>query len=82
MVVLNRGKTSELTLRVALESEVHGREYFDSYDNMKEVMQAVELLVKSAIDETAHDRIERAVSIAIVPKANYGDDEGYGFGLQ
>ncbi len=81
MVVLNEGKSTELTLRVVLESDVHGREYFDGYDKTREIIETVERLVKSACDEAANDGIERTVSIAIVPKANYGDESGYGFGL-
>jgi hypothetical protein len=81
MVILNQAKTSELTLRLVLESEIYGREYFDNYDNMTEVIEAVSALVKSASDEAALDGIERAVTVAIVPKVNYGDDNGHGFGL-
>jgi hypothetical protein len=81
MVVLNQGKTTEVTLRVVLESSFHGREYFDDYDNTREIIEAVKRLVKSACDETANDGIERTVSVAIVPKANYGDESGYGFGI-
>jgi hypothetical protein len=81
MVVLNQGKRTEVTLRVVLESDLHGREYFDDYDNNREIIEAVERLVKSACDETANDGIERSVSVAIVPKANYGDESGYGFGI-
>jgi hypothetical protein len=82
MVILNQAKNNELTLRVVLESEIHGREYFDHYDNMTEVIEAVRVLVKSASDEAANDGIERAVTVAIVPKDNYGDENGYGFGLE
>lgn len=82
MVILNQAKTSEVTLRVVLESEIHGREYFDHYDDMTEIIEAVRALVKSASDEAAHDGIERAVAVAIIPKVNYGDHDGYGFGLE
>jgi hypothetical protein len=82
MVVLNKGKTTEVTLRVVLESDVHGREYSDDYDSTREIIKAVERLVKSACDKAAHDAIERTVSIAIVPKGNYGDESGYGCGLR
>ncbi len=82
MIMLNQAKSSEVTLRVVLESEIHGREYFDNYDNMTEVVEAVSALVKSASDEAGLDGIERAVTVAIVPKINYGDENGYGFGLE
>jgi len=81
MVVLNQGKASELTLRMVLESELHGREYFDNHDSLSEMVEALGRLVENASDEAARDGIERAVSIAVVPKTNYGDDSGYGFGL-
>jgi hypothetical protein len=82
MVVLNEGKSTELSLRVVLESEAYGREFFDNFDDMGELLQAVKRLVKNAVDESAQDGFERVVSIAIVPKAQYGDGNGYGFGLE
>lgn len=82
VVILNEGKITEVRLRVVLESDAYGREYFDDYDNIGEIMDAVERLVKSAGDEAANDRIERTVSIAIIPKARYGDQTGHGFGLE
>jgi hypothetical protein len=81
MVVVNQGKNTEVTLRVVLESDLHGREYFDDYENSREIIEAVERLMKSACEEAVNDGIERTVSVAIVPKANYGDESGYGFGI-
>lgn len=81
MVILNEGRANEVALRVVLESDASGREYFDDYDTTKEIVKALGRLVNSASKEAAHDGIERIVALAIVPKANYGDPVGYGFGL-
>lgn len=81
MVVLNEGKPTEVRLRVVLESEEYGREYFDKFDDIGELLQAVEGLVTGAANESAEDGIERVVSIAVVPKGLYGEASGYGFGL-
>ena len=81
MVVLNEGRDNEVALRVVLESDPHGREYFDNYDNPDEILQAVARLVKSSASEASQDGIERVVSVAIVPKTQFNDESGYGFGL-
>jgi hypothetical protein len=81
MVILNEGQTSEFSLRLVLESEVHGREYFDSCADTAEILEAVNRLVRSASEETTRDGVERVVSVAIVPKSNYGDECSYGAGI-
>ena len=81
MVFVNQGKPTEFALRVVVESEIYGREYFDHCADTPEILETVSRLVKHAADETAQDGIERLVSIAIVPKASYGDECGYGFGI-
>lgn len=82
MLTLNRGTKNEVTLRVVLESDECGREYFDSYDSLDEMVEAVKRLVQSTADHAADDGIERLVGIAVVPKSEYGSEEGYGFGLE
>lgn len=81
MLTLDRGTKNEVTLRVVLESEECGREYFDHYDRIDEMVDAVRRLVESSANCTADDGIERLVGIAVVPKSEYVDDAGYGFGL-
>jgi hypothetical protein len=84
MVVLKQGTSEEVTLRLVLESEIHGREYFDHYDTMAELLGAHRRLLKQAAKGAAKDGIERIVAIAIVPADHYGgddDESGYGFGL-
>jgi hypothetical protein len=81
IVLLNEGTANEVALRVVLDSEPTGREYFDEYDSVEELIQAAERLVKNACKLAVHDGIERIISVALVPKANYGDMSGYGFGL-
>jgi hypothetical protein len=84
MVNLNKGTPNEITLRVVLESGLHGREYFDHYDTIAELLAGHRRLVKAAVKEAAKDNIERIVAVAIVPADFYGGDDaetGYGFGL-
>ena len=84
MVILNKGTLDEVTLRVVLESELHGREYFDHYDTLAELLAGHRRRVKRAAKESAKDNIERIVAVAIVPADYYGEDDdesGYGFGL-
>ena len=71
----------EVTIRVALESEAFGREYFE-YDNWEETAEAVVRLGKRAAEESAKDGIERQVTVAVVPETCYGYDDGYGYGLE
>lgn len=84
MVILNKGTPDEVTLRVVLESELHGREYFDHYESLAELLAGHRRLVKRAAKEASKDSIERIVAIAIVPADFYGgddDESGYGYGL-
>lgn len=82
MLKLNAGTTNEVTLRVVLESDECGREYFDNYDSIDEMVDAVRRLAESSADCAADDGIERLVGIAVVPKSEYDTDAGYGFGLE
>ena len=72
MLVLNEGTPNEVALRVVLESDEYGREYFDHYENMEEIIKAVGRLVETCADEFTHDGVERVVGVAIVPKTNFG----------
>lgn len=82
MVILNTGTDREVAVRVALQSEALGREFFDSYESLDEIVAAVRRLVESSAEQTSEDGMERIVAVAIVPKASYGDESGYGFGLE
>ena len=84
MVILKQGTPDEVTLRLVLESELHGREYFDHYGTLAELLAGHRRLVKRVAKEAAEDNIERIVAVAIVPADYYGgddDESGYGFGL-
>ena len=81
MLTINAGTKNEVTLRVVLESEDCGREYFDSYGSIGEMLDAVKRLIESSSASAADDGIERLVGIAVVPKSEYGNESGYGFNL-
>lgn len=81
-IVLHEDQATERTLRVFLESEPHGREFFDGYDTIEELVGAVKRLTLRADAETEKDGVERIVGIAIVPKCEYGSEDGYGHGLE
>jgi len=55
------------TLRVFMESEPYGREYFDGYDSLTEQLQAVERLTNKATELAVQDGIERIVGVAVLP---------------
>jgi hypothetical protein len=76
----HEGTENEVTLRVVLASEAHGNEYFDHHDTIDEALAAIREIVESAVKES--DGVERIVGIAIVPKDQYGDESGYGYGLE
>ena len=77
-VTLNQGKWNEITLRVVLQSDAYGREYFDHHDTIDEMLTSI----RNVIDLAAQDGSERMVGIAVVPVCDYGSEEGYGFGLK
>lgn len=81
MLTFKTAKQNEIAVRVYLESDLHGREYFDGYDDIKECAAAVARLTASAIEETLKDRQGRQIGIAVVPKAEYGLPDGYGDGI-
>ncbi len=81
MVTINKGSANELSLRLVLASDLYGRDYFDCSDDLRELLEDFRRLLASTCESTASDGIERAVTIAVVPKGCYGDDSTYGVGL-
>lgn len=82
MFTIKKGKTkNEVTVRVYLESDLHGREFFDGYDSVDECAAAVARLTASALKETQADGVARQVGIAVVPKCEYGQEDGYRAGI-
>ena len=79
-MIHNPGTENEVTLRVVLSSEAAGNEYFDSNETLDEALESVKRMVLASV---AHgdDFIDRLIGIAVVPKAEYGGDTGYGYGL-
>jgi hypothetical protein len=53
-------------LCVVLESEPHGRESFDHYNDLDDMLAGVKRLVERSIECYAVDGIERTVGIAII----------------
>src|SRR4051812_47557002 len=80
-MIVNKSKSNEVSLRLVLESEPAGREYFDQHKTLDELFQAHRELTKEALKATKKDCRQRLVLIAIVPKADYGEDADYGYGL-
>lgn len=81
MVVINQGEENEVSMRLVLESEPHGREYFDHHDTLAELFESLKRLVTDSASAAADDGIERLVGVAVVPKSAYGSESGYGYGL-
>lgn len=82
MLTFKKGrKQSEIAVRVYLESDAFGREFFDDYDNLDDCATAVARLTASALKETQADGVARRVGIAVVPEAEYGEPGGYGDGI-
>ena len=75
-MIVNEGKRNEVAVRVVLESEVFGREYFD-YGSLERCMGGLIRIVQDAIECAAEDGVERVVGIAIIPRSEYGDESGY-----
>jgi hypothetical protein len=78
-MIVHAGKKNAVTIRVVLESDEHGREYFDSSETLDDVMASVRNIVEQALKDKRP--IERLVAVAIVPVACYGSDSSYGYGL-
>jgi len=76
-MILNQGTINEATLRVVLESETHGREYFDHHHSLDEMLESI----RSMVDASSSDEVERLIGIAVVPKRHYGENSDYGDGL-
>ena len=57
MLKIKNDELSEVTIRVFLESETYGREFFDNYDSLDECVQAVARLVESAVKRTQQDDV-------------------------
>jgi hypothetical protein len=81
MLTVKTGKKNEVDVRVFLESDLYGREFFDGYESLGECAEAVARLVGSSLKQTQQDGIARQVGIAIVPRAEYGSTDGYGDGI-
>ena len=77
-VTLNKGKSNEITLRLVIQSDEYGREFFDHHDTIDEMLTSI----RNVINLAAEDGGERLVGIAVVPVSDYGSEEGYGFGLK
>ena len=75
-MIVNKGKENEVAVRVVLESELYGREYFD-YGSLERCMGGVIRLLNDAIDEVGEDGMSRVVGIAVIPRSDYGDESGY-----
>jgi hypothetical protein len=82
MLKIKKRKHQEITVRVFTESEAFGREFFDSYESIEECAEAVARLAASSIEETQQDGVARQIGIAVVPKSEYGDPDGFGFGIE
>ena len=82
MLKIKNGKRNEITVRVFIESDLYGREFFDSYETVEECAAAVARLTASALQETQKDGVARQVGIALVPRAEYGSADAYGEGLE
>lgn len=63
------------TLCLVLDSEPHGRESFDHYYDLDDMLAAVKRLVRNSQEQTAVDGVERTVGIAITLPSN--DDEDF-----
>ena len=79
MLKVKKRRKQEIAVRVFTESEAFGREYFDGNETLAECAEAVVRLVASSLEQTQQDGVARQVGIAIVPKSEYGDPDGYGF---
>ena len=75
---LNPGTSNEIALRVVLESEGHGREFFDHHETLDEMLDTI----KQIIDSAVLNPCERLVGIAVVPVSEYGNNDSYGVGLE
>lgn len=82
MFRIKKRKTQEITVRVFTESEAFGREFFDSYESIEECVKAVARLAASSFEETQRDGISRQIGIAVVPESDYGDPDGFGYGIE
>lgn len=81
MLTIKKGKKSEVAIRVYLESDLYGREFFDEYESLEECAEAVARLARSSMEQTQKDGVARQVGIAIVPRTEYGSPDGYGEGI-
>lgn len=62
-----------LRLRLFLESEPHGREYFEHYETRDKTLAAAKRLVDESIHQFGSDGIARTVGIAIIPASDSED---------
>jgi hypothetical protein len=82
MLTRDAGQPRELALRLVLESDLHGREYFDHLESLDDMLAALRQVLEETIAIAAADRVERLVGVAVVPRENYGSEDGYGYGLE
>jgi hypothetical protein len=79
MLTFNSGKKNEVAVRVFIESEPFGREYFDEYESLDDCAAAVARLTGTCIREAEIDGVARQIGIAVVPRSEYGSEDGYGY---
>jgi hypothetical protein len=64
MLIFNAGQENEVAVRLLLESEPHGREYFDGADSLDELLASLKRLAEKCVAAAADDGIERFVGVA------------------
>jgi hypothetical protein len=62
MLIFNTGQENETAVRLLLESEPHGREYFDGADSLEDMLASLKRLINDCVAAAADDGIERFVS--------------------
>ena len=75
-MIVNQGTEKEVAVRVVLESDEFGREYFD-YGSLDRCLGGLVRVVNKSIKCAGQDGVQRVVGIAIVPRECYGDEAGY-----
>ena len=75
-MIVNKGRKSEVAVRVVCESESYGREYSD-YGSLERCMGGLIRIVQDAIKCAGKDGVSRVVGIALIPRCDYGDQSGY-----
>lgn len=68
----------QVAVRIVLQSDEHGREFFDHYVTPKQMAAALRRLTRQAIKAAENDGVSRIVGVAIVPKSEFGMSGSYG----